>query len=372
MSLTPNMSATADALVCRRVIDRAEWNGVVERFPAYDVRQGFEWGALRDEHGWPPTRLAVYRGDECLAACAVLTRAVPGLGAVIYAPRGPLFRTDEPEALDRLLAAMRHLGRERGAILVRMSPGVRMDDAACLASHGLVSLPEPWTTWNTPRYVQVLDLGPDDKALLGGMRRRMREYIAAAPRRGLVVEATSRDEDVRAFHALMVNVGRIKGFPVRDIGYYRSLMRHYGAAGACMLLIARTGDAIVGGLLSVRFGRRAYLLYTSVRGNAADAVRHHVAPAISWEFVRRARAEGCELADFGGSGVQLPPRETDAGWGVYRFKAGLGCRLETFVPFHDLVLRPTLYRAFRKLETKVLPPMWTLVARVPTLVPRFA
>lgn len=369
------MAAATDALVCRRITDRVEWNCIVERFPAHDVKQGFEWGALRTEHGWPATRLAVYRRDECLAACAMLTRAVPGLGAVAYAPRGPLFSPGEPEALDRLLGAMRTAGRESRAILVRMSPGVPMDDAAdaaCLARHDLVSLPEPWTTWNTPRYVQVLDLTPDEKTLLGAMRRRMREYIAAAPRKGLVIDATDRDEDVVAFHALMVNVGRIKGFPVRDVGYYRSLIRHYRAAGACTLLIARTGDAVVGGLLSIRFGRRAYLLYTSVRGNAADAVRHHVAPAISWEFARRARAEGCELADFGGSGVQLPPRETDAGWGVYHFKAGLGCRLDTFVPFHDLVLRPRLYPAFRLLETRVFPQMWTLVARVPTLAPRFA
>lgn len=372
---TSTASTATGALHCRHIMDRDEWNGIVAGFAAHDVKQGFEWGELRSEHGWPPTRLAVFRGDESVAACALLTRAVPGLGAVMYAPRGPLFRPDEPEALDQLIAAMRQLGRASGAIVVRMSPGVRLDeqaDAACLAQHGLVSLPEPWTTWNTPRFVQVLDLGPDEKTLLGGMRRRMREYITAAPRKGLVIEATDRDEDLAAFHALMLNVGRIKGFPVRDVGYYRSLIRRYREAGACTLLVARTADAVVGGLLAVRFGRRAYLLYTSVRSNAVDTVRHHVAPAISWEFARRARAEGCELADFGGSGVQLPPRETDAGWGVYHFKAGLGCRLETFVPFHDLVLRPALYRGFRLLETKVLPQMWTLVARVPTLAPRFA
>jgi lipid II:glycine glycyltransferase (peptidoglycan interpeptide bridge formation enzyme) len=97
-----------------------------------------------------------------------------------------------------------------------------------------------------------------------------------------------------------------------------------------------------------------------------------VAPAITWEFVRRARLAGCEVADLGGSGVQLPPSEADHGWGVYHFKTGLGCTLETFVPFRDLVLRPNAYKALRLLESRVLPQAWTLAARMPGLLPRLS
>lgn len=371
------MTTTAmDQLTVRRIVDAAEWNGLVQRFPAHDMKQGFEWGELRRDQGWRTTRFAVEEDGACLAACALLVRSIPRLGAVVYAPRGPLFDPASPHALTRLLEELRRFGRATGAVFIRFSPGVRSEDtdaAAALATHRLVTLEEPWTTWNTPRHVQVLDLAPDERALLGGVRRRMREYIAAAPRKGLVIEATDREADLVAFHALMQNVGRIKGFPVRDLGYYRALMRHYRPGAAATLLVARTGHGtVVGGLLGVRFGRRAYLMYTSMRSNLAAAVRHHVAPAISWDFVRRARAEGCDVADFGGSGVQIPPRESDAGWGVYHFKAGLGCRLETYVPFHDLVLRPALYRAFRIGETRVLPRLWTFLARTPRLTGRLA
>jgi lipid II:glycine glycyltransferase (peptidoglycan interpeptide bridge formation enzyme) len=217
----------------------------------------------------------------------------------------------------------------------------------------------------------VLDLRADEKTLLGRVRKRMREYIAAAPRKGVIVEPSDREDDLLAFHTLMVNVGRIKGFPVRDLAYYRTLLRHYHGTGSA-LLVARAEGSIVGGLLAIHAGRQASMLYTSVRSNAADRVRHHVAPAITWEFVRRAREAGCEVADLGGSGVQLPPTEKDHGWGVYHFKAGLGCTLETFVPFRDLVLRPTLYRALRIVEARVLPQAWTLMARRPGLVPRLS
>jgi lipid II:glycine glycyltransferase (peptidoglycan interpeptide bridge formation enzyme) len=359
----------------RRIANGDQWNRLVQSFDTHDLKQGFEWGELRREQGWVPTRFAVLQNGDCVAACSVLTRAVPGLGAVLYAPRGPLFRPGDPAALERLIAEITRFAQSAGAIFVRISPAISMDDdkaVGSLGGFGFSELPEPWTTWNTPRYVQVLDLGPDEKTLLASMRRRLREYVTAAARKGIVIEATDRDDDLVSFHGLMVNVGRIKGFPVRDLPYYRALVRHYRGIGALTLLMARAGDAVVGGLLSVKFGRRAYLLYTSVRANAADQVKHHVAPAISWEFVRRARAAGCEVADFGGSGVQLPPSESDAGWGVYHFKAGLGCRLETFVPFRDLILRPRLYRAFRLGEVKILPQMWALMARMPGLVPRLA
>lgn len=361
----------------RRVDDRTHWNEIVQGFATADFKQGFEWGEVRHEQGWTPTRFAAFQDGACVAACALLTRRIPGLGAVMYAPRGPLFHKGEGAAVGHILDEIRRYAKRAGAILVRFSPGIRMDDAQSIEAidgRGLVELPEETTTWNTPRYVQVLDLRADLTTLLGRVRKRMREYIAAAPRKGIVVEPTDREEDLVAFHTLMVNVGRIKGFPVRDIAYYRTLLRHYHGTGSA-LLVARAGGAggaIVGGLLAIHAGRQASMLYTSVRSTSADQLKHHLAPAITWAFVRRAHEAGCEVADLGGSGVQLPPTEKDHGWGVYHFKAGLGCTLETFVPFRDLVLRPALYRVLRVVEARVLPQAWTLMARRPSLVPRLS
>jgi hypothetical protein len=58
--------------------------------------------------------------------------------------------------------------------------------------------------------------------------------------------------------------------------------------------------------------------------------------------------------------VQLEPRESDPGYGVYRFKQGFGCETVTFAPFHDLVFRPTLYRLFRLGERGALPLLWRM------------
>jgi hypothetical protein len=342
------------ALSIRRIYNADQWNRIVQGFRRYDLKQGFEWGELKAEQGWRPVRFAVFSDAELVAACSALCRAIPGVGAILDVPRGPLFRPDAPAGLDGVLEELRAIGQRSRAILVRIGPGVPVtdtDSVSCLDRTALATLPEPWTTWNSPRHVQVLDLRRDEAELLGSARRRSREPPAAPSLRRLVIEPSGRDADLVELHALMQDAGRMQGVPVRDLSWYRALVRHYGPQRAITLLVARERDTMVGGLLAVRFGRKSYVLYTSVRASGG-----HVAPALWSEHVRRARREGCELADLGGTSA-ASRLENDRGW--------LGCSVETFVSLRDMALRPVLYSLFRACEARVLPPLWRLAARAP-------
>src|SRR2546425_9617280 len=50
---------------------------------------------------------------------------------------------------------------------------------------------------------------------------------------------------------------------------------------------------------------------------------------------------------FRSSGTHFPPSERDEGYGVYQFKRGFGASLRYWIPYHDLVFRPGLYRLAR-------------------------
>lgn len=346
------------------VHDRERWNGIAESLDA-DIRQGFEWGELRRHAGWRPVRIAVLDGDEPAAACALGVRSVPGVGGVLYASRGPLLGEGHPEAAAALVAEICRVARRLGAIVLRASPDAPAGDPARVAplmDLGLRPIEDHFTTWNTPRCTQLLDLRADEDALWQGVRRRFREYIRAAPRRGVTVAVENDELALGGLYELLVNVARLKSYPIRRLDYYRTLFREYRASGRVMLLVARVGGGLAGGLLAVRLGRRSTMLYTSVRSEVAEAVKHHVAPVLYWEYITRARAEGCVLADLGPSGVELEPRETDPGYGVYRFKQGFGCATVTYAPFLDLVFRPTLYRLLRLGERGALPALWRLRA----------
>jgi lipid II:glycine glycyltransferase (peptidoglycan interpeptide bridge formation enzyme) len=354
----------------RLVSDAKEWNTLVQSLPGADLRQGFEWGQLRAARGWRASRLALFDGPTAVAACSVLTWRLPPLGAVMYVPRGPLWRADAPGALARLLEELHVLAWRRCAVFMRVSPGVSDHDVEGeLARNRLVPLEEESTTWNTPRAAQTLDLTGDEGTLLQRIRRRFREHIRSAARKELSVERTTRTADLEAFHALLLNTGRVKGIPVRTLAHYRALARLYGPTGALTLLVARADDHIVGGVLGVQFGSSMTMLHTAVRAGVSESLKHSVAPVIFWDLIRRAKAAGCAVLDLGSSGVGLTPRTTDSGWGVYHFKAGLGARLQAAPRFHDLVLRPTAYRLVRLAERQMMPQMWRLAAHASMLVP---
>lgn len=355
------------------IADAHDWNRIVVSFPACDFRQGFEWAALRSQLGWKPLRLAVHDGGRWVAAATILVRQVPGAGALLYAPRGPLVLPSAPEALGPLVEEVRRRARTVGGIVLRISPSTVLPDAAALAPlhrYGFVPIEDEFTTWNTPRCSHVLDVARDEDGLWRAIRRRVREYVTAAARKGLVIEATEREQDLVDFYPLLVTLSEVKGLPIRRLQFFTALFRRYQQSGALTLLVVRVRGRIGGGLLAVRLGGRSSMLYTSVRSEIGDAVKHHLAPALYWEYIRRAHAEGCESVDFGSSGVHLVPRPTDAGWGVYRFKAGFGGRYEVYAPFHDLVLRPAAYTLFRMCERRGLPMLWRVMARTNAMARR--
>jgi lipid II:glycine glycyltransferase (peptidoglycan interpeptide bridge formation enzyme) len=358
------MSVTrATAMHTSVIDDAARWNDLVKKFAGCDVRQGFEWTELRRGLGWQPIRLAVFDDGEPLAACAVVARAIPLLGTVLYGSRGPLLREPDPRAAAALVHELRRAGRRVGGVVVRASPALQEGDPELVALQraGFRALEDDFTAWNTPRCTQVLDLCRPEAELWDGIRPRVREYIRAAPRSGVRIDASEDDRDLARLYPLLAGTARLKGFPIRQRAYYESLFARYRGSGNGLMLVARLGREVIGGLLAVRLGPRVLMLATSARADGIERIRHQVAPALYWAFIQRSRALGCTLADFGPSGVRLVPRETDPGYGVYRFKASFGCRFVVYAPFQDLVLRPGAYRMIRLLERRVLP--WARRAR---------
>ena len=198
------------------------------------------------------------------------------------------------------------------------------DDVAvpdALARHGFRPLQEDWTTWNAPRVVLTLSLEGDEDALHRRLRKGTRRDLAAAQRRGAQVRVAGDRADLLAFHQLTVAAGREKGYPVRPFERLEALWDAYVVRGDGVLLLTEHEGAVIGGVLGLRFGRRAYLQRAAI-SRSVEGQRVHQGPLLYWEFIRWAKAAGCELIDWGGSGTRFPPSETDQGHGVYQFKPG--------------------------------------------------
>lgn len=351
-------------LVVREIQGRHEWNARVLGLPHYDLRQGYEWGEVRESQGWAPRRLAVFDNGTCVAAVSILIRRLPiPRWSILYAPGGPLLLDVKYEpAWQALMEGIRRLAAETRAVFLRVDPKVRNEDAAlrdALLARGFRLLGEDWTTWNTPRIGMTMDVKEPEEEIKRTLRKRYREYIASAPKRGLAVRRAVSSKDARDFHLSLAIMGRQKRLPVRGRRHFKRLWAEYVRPGRGVLLLAEHKGEVVGGLLGARLGRKAEMLYVNIR-EQVGGMRLHQGPLLYWEFIRWAKEFGCEMIDWGGTGTHFLPKEDDPGFGIYHFKLGFNSRLEYRTGYYDLVFLPRLYESFRTLETSAAARAWTV------------
>jgi lipid II:glycine glycyltransferase (peptidoglycan interpeptide bridge formation enzyme) len=351
------------------VFNRHRWNDLITRLPDCALEQGFEWGEILKESGCEPLRYAVFDGDECVAAIAMLRWHPPMLqSSVLYAPRGPLISSDNGPARRALGRTIKDVATATRAVFLRASPGAaayRDDVHAALVEGGFVRLPEDWTIWNAPRIVMTLNLEGSDDAVwsrISGSRRREIKLTEAA---GVSVVEARDASDLGLIYGLLVQMGRRKAYPVRRRRHFEAVWREYRASRSGILLFARHRGEILGGLIGARLGRVAYFLYSAMRhGHAVDSEPRHPGSLLYWHFIRWARATGCESIQWGGSGTQLPPAPGDPGYGIYQFKRSFGSECVKYTSYYDRVFRPGIYRLLRTGEHRYGELIWKIRAQM--------
>lgn len=331
---------------------REEWNALVLALPHADFRQSWEWGAFRASDGWGVVRAAVLAGDRPLAAAQVFIRRIPGLGRLLYIPRGPLL-ADDGEATAALAALMALLRHKLGGIFVRASLGAPADGAAAVTARlrraGFARLPDLWSVWNTPRNVMVLDLTGTERELLQRMSRKRRQHVSTGGRKGITTALAADRATLRTFHALHVEHGRRQGYPVPAFAVVDTLHREFGRAGNLAVVSGHVKGELAAMLVGLRFGPTAHTLYLATTPAAQHAP---VGDLLHWELMCWARDGGCTALDLGSSCTDVPPTEAHPNYGIYRFKSELGARLLLSVGYHDRVFAPLRYRVARVLEVR--------------------
>jgi lipid II:glycine glycyltransferase (peptidoglycan interpeptide bridge formation enzyme) len=348
----------------RVVYRRDEWNALVLSMPCPDFRQSWQWGAVRASRGWDVLRVVVTDGDACAAAAQVLARRVPGLGVLLYAPRGPLVADGAAswEAVPRLL---RQLRAETGAIFLRVSPGAALENhgaVAPLVTRGFVPLPDLWSLWNTPRNVMHLDLTGSERDVLGHMARKRRQHVSTGGRKGVTTELATSLAALETFHRRHGAHGRREGYPVPPWPALEALHREFAPDDGLAVVSGRVSGELAGMLVGLRFGPVAHTLYAA---STPAAHRAPVGDLLHWELMRWARAGGCRELDLGSSCTDIPPTETHPNYGIYRFKYELGARLTLCAGYHDYVFGGLRYRVARQLERRALPLGRRVLARLP-------
>ena len=329
--------------------DREAWDAFVAARPEADPLQAWPWGEANATAGERPLRLIATRDDGAIGGLAQLLVRSAGLGrSVVYAPHGPIWERDAPDAdavLGALVQGIRDQAKAERAIVVKVDPRAAAppgpgDLADRLGRHGFRPARHDLQA-RTTRVVDLLDGGDE---LLATWDKDARNLVRRSAKEGVTTSTDRRGDRgaIEAFHALLEATSSRAGFRIRSATFLETLAREFSGSAGWFLTIASLGDRPIAGAVALRTGDRAIYAYgASLR---EPELKHaNGAYAALAATMRALAADGVRTLDLWGV-VEPDDPEADAEWaGFSAFQRQFGGEPLRHPGTFDLVVDPLFY-----------------------------
>jgi peptidoglycan pentaglycine glycine transferase (the first glycine) len=323
--------------------DPEAWDKFVEVGEPGSYLQLSGWAAVKAANGWSAHRLvaevgAPDAGGERIGAQILVRRPRPMPWGFAYAPRGPVAAAWNGDLIEAFsLEARRALADLAGRVShLRIDPEIELDGP--LDPGGTLRRALRAAGWRPaspiqPNATRIVDLGPDEGALWGDLRKKWRQYINKARNAGIVV-VDAGEARLPEFYRIYRETAERAGFLIRTEAAYRDVWNAFAPAGRARLLFAQAPDGeALATLFLVRSGPRVVEPYGGMTTAGADSRANYL---LKWEAIRTSREAGAASYDLWGL----------ATGGIAQFKTGFGGREVRYIGAWDLVLDPLGRRAY--------------------------
>jgi peptidoglycan pentaglycine glycine transferase (the first glycine) len=333
----------------RIITDGQQWNDFVSASECCNITQSYEWGELGPYLGAQTMRVGVIDDDGklCAAMLVLITRAPIIHRPYFYSPRGPVIDDPSSPALGVLLDFVRAEARKQGAFMLKIEPSVSNKDEDWLMSlqkHGFHSVPyavhirDEW----------VLNIQPDEKEILAGMKEKWRYNIRLAGRKGVTVRKGEGQADLDAFYKIYITTSERDQFFIHNKAFYEEVARLYGQDERFALFLAEHEGKPIAGIIVLRYGRWSWYMYGASSNEQRNLMPNHL---LQWNGMQWAKSHDCWYYNF--RGIPEILEEGQELWGVYIFKRGFGGYAIRSLETHDLVYQSLVYGVYmRMLEVK--------------------
>jgi len=302
---------------------------------------------VKSEWAW---EVILVRDDlgALVGSLAVLIRKVPFLPwKLLYAPRGPVFDTDDHYVLSQLIQGARGLAEKHKAYALKLDPDIACDNSdfiEAMRSHGFELYADGKNFEGIqPRFVFRLDIaGMDEDQVMARFHEKWRYNIRLAVRKGVKVEVCGK-ERLKDFYDLMIVTGMRDRFITRPYSYFERMMDSMGSH--LRMYMAFYKEIPIAGALSIHFGDKVWYLYGASSNDYRNVMPNYL---LQWEMIRWAIAERCRIYDFRGVSGDLT--EDNPLYGLYRFKKGFGGKLTEFCGEFELCMNPSAKRLVESLH----------------------
>jgi peptidoglycan pentaglycine glycine transferase (the first glycine) len=355
------------------------WNEMISALPGAHFMQTTHWAAIKARTGWMPMyRVWNAKGSQkdsfemfewgaqpgiSAAASLILQRTISlgGFSArlrILYVPKGPLLDWNNLSLRHQVLADIKSLAHQQGAIFVKTDPDVILaegfpgsaEDQANQTGQSVIMELRDQGWHLSDEQVQfrntiLIDLhaSPDD--ILARMKQKTRYNVRLAERKGVTVRTGNLD-DLQLLYRMYAGTSIRDGFVIRPADYYLNTWQTFIQAGLAEALIAEVEGEPVAAIIIFNFAGKAWYVYGMSRELHRDKMPNHL---LQWHAILHSQSKGCSSYDLWGAPDDFV--ETDPLWNVYRFKEGLGGRIVRHIGAWDLPTRPIIY----SLYTKMLP-----------------
>ena len=330
----------------RIITDRHQWNDFVAASACCNITQSYEWGELAPHLGSPEAlRVGVVdaTGNLCAAMLILVTRAPVLNSNYFYVPRGPVIDDPGSPAMAVLLDFAKAEARKRGAFMLKVEPSVADGDERWLTALKQQSFRvNPYATHI--RHEWVLDISPDEKTLLANMKEKWRYNIRLAGRKGVQVRRGEGQADLDTFYHIYETTSERDQFFIHSKAHYQDVMRLFGENNHAALFLAEYEGQTIAGTIVLWLGEWSWYMYGASSNEHRERMPNHL---LQWTGMQWAREQGCRYYNF--RGIPDVLEEGQELWGVYLFKRGFGGFAMRSLVTHDLVYRPLMYEAYRRL-----------------------
>lgn len=329
----------------RIITDRQEWNDFVASSVCCNITQSYEWGEMLPYLGDDRLRVGVVDADGKLcAAMLVLVARAPIINQTyFYAPRGPVVDDPNSPAVAVLLNFVKTEAHKRHAFMLSIEPSVADDNTewqVAMRRYGFRSSPYA----KHIRHEWVLDISPDEKAVLAQMKEKWRYNIRLAGRKGITVRRAESQEDFDKWYKLYITTSDRDQFFIHPQDFYEKVLALFKEDDRAALFLAEFEGKPIAGTIILWLGEWSWYMYGASANEQRERMPNHL---LQWTSMQWAKSKGCKYYNF--RGIPDVLEEGQELWGVYTFKRGFGGFPIRFMETQELVYNPLVYQVYRKL-----------------------
>ena len=342
-----------------------DWNQYLTEFPDSHILQTLQWAEAKKQNGWSPLFFWSGTSRHNLDALAmVLRKHVNFLGmkfTVLYAPKGPSLDWTNKKIVAETLDFLQALCRKQKAILLKIDPDVLLGTGIPGSEEeqrnptGLdLQLELKQRGWHFSqdqiqyRNTVLVDLCQSEDELLAAMKQKTRYNIRLAARKGITIRQGNNSE-LPALYKMYAQTAVRDDFVIRHEDYYLNTWTAFLDAGMAKILVAEIEGQPIAALILFHFNGTSRYMYGMSTEQSRDLMPNHL---LQWEAMRLSKQMGCHTYDMWGAPDVFD--ETDAMWGVYRFKQGFNGTTAHHLGAWDYSPRPLLYKAYMQTLPKLL------------------